>query len=126
MATIRKRGDKWQARVQRRGVAEQSRSFLNRVDAEKWSGSIAAEIDRRIFASIKEAERTTLADILLRFQVQARLIEIFQAMHAETAPAPATSNRAHTMLALPRPSLPLQTLRPIVAQEVRQAVRDTR
>jgi integrase len=67
MATIRKRGDKWQARVQRRGYPEESRSFPNRGDAEKWARAIEAEIDRGVFVSIKEAERTTLADVLLRY-----------------------------------------------------------
>ena len=67
MATIRKRGDKWQSRVQRRGTPEQSKSFHNRADAERWARAIEGEIDRGVFVSIKEAERTTLADILLRY-----------------------------------------------------------
>ena len=61
MATIRKRGDKWQVRIQRRGVPEQSKTFLSRVDAEKWARSIEAEIDRGVYVSIKKAEPTTLA-----------------------------------------------------------------
>lgn len=67
MAAIRKRGDKWQARVRRRGYPEESRSFLNRADAEMWARAIEAEIDRGAYVSIKEAERTTLAAVLLRY-----------------------------------------------------------
>ncbi|MDD5250476.1 MAG: site-specific integrase [Rhodocyclaceae bacterium] len=70
MATIRKRGNKWQARVQRHGVPEQSRSFLTRLDAEQWARAIETEIDRGVFVSIKEAERTTLADMLLRYAAE--------------------------------------------------------
>ena len=67
MASIRKRGNRWQVRVQRCGIPEQSKSFLNRTDAEMWSRAIETEIDRGVFVSIKEAERTTLAAVLLRY-----------------------------------------------------------
>ncbi len=35
MATFRKRGDKWQARVQRRNQPDISKSFLTKQDAER-------------------------------------------------------------------------------------------
>lgn len=67
MATIRKRGDKWQARVQRRGIPPQSKSFATRSDAEKWSRAVEREIDLGVYVARAPAERSTLDDILKRY-----------------------------------------------------------
>ena len=45
MASIRKRGDRWQARVQRRGHPTEARSFTNRSDATKWARAAERRID---------------------------------------------------------------------------------
>jgi hypothetical protein len=37
MASIRKRGNKWQAQVRRDGARPVSRSFHQRADAERWA-----------------------------------------------------------------------------------------
>ena len=37
MATFRNRSGKWQARVQIKGHAAQSKTFINKADAEKWA-----------------------------------------------------------------------------------------
>lgn len=67
MASIRHRQGRWQARVTRLGFAPETKTFGSRDEAIKWSRAIEAEIDRGIFVSIKEAERTTLAELLLRY-----------------------------------------------------------
>lgn len=67
MASLRFRKGRWQARVVRQGFAPESKTFDSRDDAVKWARAIEAEIDRGIFTSIKEAERTTLAELLLRY-----------------------------------------------------------
>jgi hypothetical protein len=67
MASIRYRQGRWQARVTRQGFAPESKTFDSREDAQKWARAIEAEIDRGVFVSIKEAERTTLAELLLRY-----------------------------------------------------------
>ena len=48
MAAIRKRGDKWQARVRIKGQATIEKSFLTRADAEAWSKVTESEIIRGI------------------------------------------------------------------------------
>ena len=67
MATFRKRGDKWQARVQRKGQPDLSKSFLLKADAETWARQLESEIDRGLFQDRSEAERTTFGDLLDRY-----------------------------------------------------------
>lgn len=69
MATIRKRGDyQWQAIVKRKGYPLQSKTFNTRKEAEAWSRMIESEIDRGVFVSRVEAERTTLREALEWYQ----------------------------------------------------------
>lgn len=67
MATIRKRGAKYQARIQRKGLAALARTFITRADAEKWARLTESELERGVFIDRSEAESTTLADILGRY-----------------------------------------------------------
>lgn len=68
MATITRRGDyQWQARIRKKGHKTTSKTFINRVDAEKWVRGIEAEMDRGIYMSRKEAESTTLSEAIDRF-----------------------------------------------------------
>lgn len=50
MATFRKRGDKWQARVQRSGQGPISKSFNTKPDAVKWARNIESQLDLGTFA----------------------------------------------------------------------------
>ena len=50
MATFRKRGDKWQARVQRTGQGPISKSFNSKPDAIKWARNIESQLDHGTFA----------------------------------------------------------------------------
>ncbi|MEO5670428.1 MAG: site-specific integrase [Ramlibacter sp.] len=45
MASIRKVGDKWLARVRRKGYPEQSRVFISKILAEKWARQVETEVD---------------------------------------------------------------------------------
>jgi integrase len=45
MASVRKHGDKWQARVQRKGQSSLAKSFNNKADALKWARSIESQVD---------------------------------------------------------------------------------
>jgi hypothetical protein len=67
MASIRKRGSKWQARVCRAGYPTETKSFNVRADAERWARSIETEMDRGSFVSRSEAEANTLEDIIERY-----------------------------------------------------------
>ena len=67
MASIRKRGDSWQARVNRKGYSEQIKSFTSRNDAAAWARLLESEFDKGIFISRTEAENTTLRELLNRY-----------------------------------------------------------
>lgn len=64
---VRKRGNKWQARIQRRNMPSIAKSFINKADAERWARQTEVEIDRGTHISRTEAEKTTLHDALERY-----------------------------------------------------------
>jgi integrase len=69
VGTITKRGElQWQAKVRRRGFPAQSRTFSYKEDAERWVRAMERELETTGFIDRREAERNTLADILLRYQ----------------------------------------------------------
>lgn len=70
MATFRYRSNRWQARVRRKGYPDETKSFLSRQDAEKWSRALESEIDKGQFVSVNEAQRTTLGDVIARYLVE--------------------------------------------------------
>ena len=68
MASIRKRGDyQWEVRVRRQGHPVQCKTLNTKIEAEAWARQIEGEMDRGVFVSRVEAERTTLADALDRY-----------------------------------------------------------
>lgn len=67
MASFRMHGNRWQARVNRKGHPAAVRSFLTRQDAERWARSIEIEMDRGSFVSHTEAQRTTLGELVERY-----------------------------------------------------------
>lgn len=68
MATFRKRSGNWQAMIRRDGYPYQSRTFDTKADAEKWAREVEKEMDHGTFVSRKEAEQTTLAEALDRYE----------------------------------------------------------
>lgn len=67
MASFRMHGQRWQARVTRKGYPTEARSFLTRQDAERWARSIEIDMDRGSFVSPTEAQRTTLGELITRY-----------------------------------------------------------
>lgn len=70
MATFRNRNDKWQARVQIQGHAVRSKTFINKVDAERWAKQIEVEMQKGSYTNLILAERTTFAEIIERYIVE--------------------------------------------------------
>lgn len=71
MATIRKRGEmQWQAIIKRRGHPLVSKTWNTRKEAEVWARQIESEMDRGVFVSRAEVERTTLRDLIERYRVE--------------------------------------------------------
>ncbi|MFZ2391261.1 MAG: site-specific integrase, partial [Rhodoferax sp.] len=60
----------WQAKVRRLGYPTQSKTFERKIDAEIWARKIEADIDRGIFQSSSDAEKTTLTDLIDRFKTE--------------------------------------------------------
>ncbi len=50
MASVRKHGDKWQARVQRKGQSSLAKSFNNKADALKWARNVESQVDLGVLA----------------------------------------------------------------------------
>lgn len=67
MATFRNRSGKWQARVQIQGHAAQSKTFINKADAEKWAKQAEVDIQKGSYTNLVLAERTTFAEIIERY-----------------------------------------------------------
>ncbi|MDP7190692.1 MAG: integrase, partial [Alphaproteobacteria bacterium] len=69
MASIRKRGDKWQAQVRLEGYPQTSKSFMLRVDAERWARQTEAAIERGEHSlDVRQTKSITLEDILVRYR----------------------------------------------------------
>ncbi|MFO1228061.1 site-specific integrase [Roseateles sp.] len=69
MGQITKRGEyQWRAKVRRKGFPEQSRTFTYREDAEKWVRMVESELETTGFIDRREADKTTLAAVLQRYQ----------------------------------------------------------
>jgi integrase len=67
MATFRNRSGKWQARVQIQGHAVLSKTFINKVDAERWAKQVEVEMQKGSYTNLVLAERTTFAEIIERY-----------------------------------------------------------
>jgi integrase len=69
MASIRKRGDKWQVQVRRHGSAPLNRTFIAREDAIRWAREQERAIDRgELFAPpVSDRALTFLHEILDRY-----------------------------------------------------------
>lgn len=70
MASIRKRGNKWQARVSVKHVGNSEKSFLNRTDAEAWAKIVESEMVRGVYIKRTEAERMSLFEALVKYETE--------------------------------------------------------
>jgi integrase len=69
MATIRKRGAKWQVQVRRVGFQSLSRSFHIRKDAEAWARQMEVQADRSELPTDRKAlQRVTLGELVERYR----------------------------------------------------------
>lgn len=64
MASVRRRGNTWQARVSQKGFPAEVRTFDSKAEAERWARAVESEMDRGVHVSRQEAERTTLAEVI--------------------------------------------------------------
>lgn len=57
----------WQSRVRKKGFPTQSKVFAKKTDAQMWENEILASMNKGVFVSAKEAEKTTLKELLQRY-----------------------------------------------------------
>ena len=60
MASVRKHGDKWQARVQRKDEPSVAKSFSSKSDALKWARSVESQLDLGVLAPKQTMPRLML------------------------------------------------------------------
>ena len=68
MAAIWKRGNYWRVEIRRLNQPRQNRTFDTKAKAEAWARQVETKMDRGEFVDLKEAERNTLGDLLLRYR----------------------------------------------------------
>jgi integrase len=69
MATIRKRGTKWQVQVRREGFKPVSKSFTLKSDAEEWARLKENQADRRDFKfDLKKLDQISWGELLVRYR----------------------------------------------------------
>lgn len=69
MATIRKRGDRWQALI-KRGAVRRAKTFGTKAAAQMWARRIEAEIDQARAHGVSVATRQRFADVLEEWEAQ--------------------------------------------------------
>ena len=71
MATLRRRGPKWQVQIRRQGYQKFSKTFLFKEDAERWAREIERTIDcGENPASMSSGGRATVSEILTHYQTE--------------------------------------------------------
>jgi len=68
MATIRKRGSRYNVQIRKEGYPSITKTFTHRSVARKWASSIEADMERRIHVEIPD--QTTVGELLKRYQRQ--------------------------------------------------------
>ena len=67
MASFRKRGESWQARVKRFGYPDQVKTFPSKSSAEQWARSVESSFDQGSFTDGKQLKRILFRDIIIRY-----------------------------------------------------------
>ncbi len=57
----------WQAMIRKKGYPTQSKVFAKKTDAQMWETEVLSGMNKGVFVSAKEAEKTTLKELLRRY-----------------------------------------------------------
>ena len=68
MATIRKRGSRYNVQIRKEGYPSVTKTFTSISIARKWANSIEADMERHLY--IEVPDQTTLGELLQRYQRQ--------------------------------------------------------
>lgn len=71
MATIRKRGDRWQVQIRRQGHPPITRSFSTKADGESWARQTEAQLERSALPlDLRSLDRSSFGDLLRRYEAE--------------------------------------------------------
>ena len=70
MASIRKRQDKWQAQVRRKGMPTKTKSFIKKEDAIKWSRQQELNLDKGIVDPIHALSSQPFRSLLEKYEAE--------------------------------------------------------
>jgi integrase len=68
MASIRKRGSSYQARITRKGFPAEVKTFSTKADADRWARSVESAMDVHRYQCTKSVESMVLADLIRRYR----------------------------------------------------------
>ena len=68
MATIRKRGSRYNVQIRKEGYPSITKTFTHRSVAKKWASSIEADMERHLYTEVPD--QTTVEELLKRYQRQ--------------------------------------------------------
>ena len=68
MASIRRRGDRYEVRIIRKGQPSQCKSFTTLKDAQAWGRRIERDMDAGLALGVAKADRTTLGDLIAQYR----------------------------------------------------------
>jgi integrase len=76
MATFRKRGNRWQVLVRRKGVKPLAKTFGLKADAQRWATAIEQKLNHGALpVDFHEHQRTTLGELLHRYQTEVTVLK---------------------------------------------------
>lgn len=70
MASFRKRNDRWQARVRRKGYPDITMSFISKSEASAWAREVETALDKGTFIHRSESHNVTLEECLKRYHAE--------------------------------------------------------
>ena len=70
MATIRKKRGKWQVLIRKKFHTPISKTFVTKEDADKYARETEAKIDKGIFVTYEEAQKTKFGELLERYRTE--------------------------------------------------------
>ena len=112
MANFEKRSGNWRAIVRKKGFPRLAKTFDTKAEAETWAATVESEMGRGVFVSMKEAENTTLAEALDRYErevipskkgAKAEIVRmrIWNALPWQTAPSPPSREKISRPIVTP-------------------------
>ena len=70
MAYIRRKRKKWQVLIRKRFAKNIAKTFVLKEDAERYARETEAQIDKGIFVTYEEAQKTKLSELLERYRTE--------------------------------------------------------